>query len=84
MLDAVTLSVVSSISVFFLTSILFFLFGYVCGCRQKCSKSGRQISENVDPVYESTTPGPAELTIEQVDLTKNEAYDLFNIGVSQS
>ena len=82
--NAVTLAVVSSVSVFFLTSIIFFLFGYVCGCRRKCSKSDRQISENVDPVYENTMPGPAELTTEQVDLTKNEAYGLFNIGISQS
>lgn len=79
MLDTVTLAVVSSLSVFILTAILFFLFGYICGCRQKCRKSDGQISENISPIYGTTVP---ELTIEQVDLTKNEAYGFLNIGSS--
>ena len=33
MLDVVTLVVISSLSVFILTAILFFLFGYIYGCR---------------------------------------------------
>ena len=74
MLDAVTLAVISSISVFIFTSIVFFLFGYVCHCRQEYRKSGRQISENMMP----------ELTTERVDLTRNEVYDIFKIGISQS
>ena len=78
MLNAVTLAVGSSVSVFLLTAILFFLFGYVCGCRQKCRKSGD--GWNVNPVHENTMPGPAVLTTEQVDLTINEAYGLFNTG----
>ena len=81
MLDAVTLAVVSSISVFIFTSIIFFLFGYACGCRQRQRKSGRQISEN-SPVYENTVPN---LTTEQADLelTRNEAYGSLNVGSSQ-
>ena len=59
------------------TSILFFLFGYVCG-----RKSGKKISENVNQIiHENTMSGP-----ELMDLTKNEAYDLLNtrgIGISQ-
>ena len=54
----------------------------MCGCRQKCRKSGEQIAANVN------MPGHmhAEITTEQVDsvdLTKNEAYDLLNIGTSR-
>ena len=59
----------------------------MCGFRQKRRKSGKQIAANVNPipVYENTMPGRAEITTEQVDsvdLTKNEAYDLLNIGTS--
>ena len=81
MLDAVTLAVVSSISVFIFTSIVFFLFGYACGCRQRQRKSGRQISKN-SPVYENAVPN---LTTEQADLelTRNEAYGSLNVGSSQ-
>ena len=80
MLDAVTLAVASSVSVFLLTSIVFFLFGYACGCRQRQRKSGRRISEN-SPVYENTVPN---LTTEQADLelTRNEAYGSLNVGSS--
>ena len=71
------LVVLSSVSAFFLTSISFFLFGYICGCRQKCRKSadGQISSENVDLVYENNVPGPAVLTTKEVamDLTINEA-----------
>ena len=74
MTNAIILAVVSSISVFICTSIVFFLFGYVCRCRQECRKSGRQISEYTMP----------EVTTEQVDLRRNEAYDIFKIGISQS
>ena len=80
----ITLAVISSTCVFIVTSIVFYLFGYMCGCRQKCRKSGKQIAANVNPIY---MPGHmhAEITTEQVDsvdLTKNEAYDLLNIGTS--
>ena len=82
------LVVLSSVTAFFLTSITFFFIGYVCGCRQRCRKSadGQISSKNVDPVYENNVPGPAVLTTEQVamDLTINEAYGSFNIGISQS
>ena len=84
----ITLAAISSTCVFIFSSIVFFLFGYACGCRQKCTrKSGKQIAANVNPipVYENTMPGRAEITTEQVDsvdLTKNEAYDLLNIGTS--
>ena len=78
----ITLAAISSTCVFIFTSIVFFLFGYMCGYRQKCRKSGEQIAANINPIY---TPGHmhAEITTEQVDsvdLTKNEAYDLVNIG----
>ena len=58
----------------------------MCGCRQKCRKSGEQIAANINPIY---MPGHmhAEITTEQVDsvdLTKNEAYDLLNIGPGTS
>ena len=72
MLDSLTLAAIFSISVFIFTSIVFFLFGYVCRCRQEYRKSARQISENTMP----------ELATEQVDLTRNEAYDIFKIGIS--
>ena len=80
MLDAVTLAVVSSISVFLLTSIIFFLFGYAYGCRQGQRKSDREISEN-SPVYENAV---LNLTTEQADLelTRNEAYGSLNVGPS--
>ena len=75
--STLTLAVVSSTCVFIFTSILFFLFGYACG-----RKSGKKISENVNPIiHENTIPGP-----ELMDLTKNEAYDLLNTrgtGISQ-
>ena len=81
------LVVLSSVTAFFLTPITLLFIGYICGCGQKCRKSadGQISSENVDPVYENNMPGHAVLTIEQVamDLTINEAYGLFNIGISQ-
>ena len=61
--------------------------GYVCRCRQSCRKLDKQITENFNPIIillcENTMSGP-ELTTEEVDFTKNEAYDVLNIGVSQS
>ena len=83
--STITLTAVSSTCVFIFTFILFFLFGYACGFRQKCRK---QIAANVNPIYENTMPGHmhAEITTDQVDsvdLTKNEAYDLVNIGTSR-
>ena len=82
MLDAATLVMVSSISVFILTSITFFLFGYACRCRQRCEKPGVQTLEN-RPVYENVVP---QLTTEQVDLelTRNEAYESLNVGLSRT
>ena len=82
--STITPTAISSTCVFIFTSIVFFLFGYACGFRQKCRK---QIAANVNPIYENTMPGHmhAEITTEQVDsvdLTKNEAYDLLNIGTS--
>ena len=83
--STITPTAVSSTCVFIFTSILFFLFGYACGFKQKCRK---QIAANIfNPIYENTMPDHthAEITTEQVDsvdLTKNEAYDLLNIGTS--
>ena len=77
MVGAIALAIiVSSISVFILTSFTFLLFGYICGWRQRCktpSRSGEQTIEN-SPVYESVVP---TITTEQADLKleKNEAYD---------
>ena len=83
----ITLAAISSTCVFIFTSIVFFLFGYMCGCRQKCRKSGEQIAANINPIYMPGHNMHAEITTEQVDsvdLTKNEAYDLLNIGTSRN
>ena len=90
MLDTVTLTVIilSSISISILTSVVFFLFGYACGWRQRCKASesvsgGQAISDNNPVHYERVVPN---ITTERADLklTKNEAYASLNIGLSQS
>ena len=72
--ETVTIAVSSSITMSILSSVVFFVFGYICGC--KCKKTSRRTGDIVSSGTKVTQQHvQAEGREQDIELNENLAYD---------
>ena len=74
--DVVTVVVVSLVSVFFVSSVIIFIIGFVCGhyFSQKFKQSPKETPNQPAPLYEDVLPSAVNHQEQAVELKENVAY----------
>ena len=75
--QSVTATVASSITVFILSSTLFFFIGCICGCfihKYRIKRSDKNVRSQPAPLYEDLQPSLAEDKEKTFKLKENVAY----------